>query len=102
MKLKYFRLGGASGSAMAERGPSRPPPDVRTGRRFDRAGSRRAGRNLRLRPSKKPEGDPRRDSTTPHVKPDRVISGAREIAFFPPMTGGFIKRFRAKWETGFA
>ena len=23
-----------------------------------------------------------------HVRPDTVISGAREIAFFPPMTGG--------------
>jgi sulfur-carrier protein len=23
-----------------------------------------------------------------HVKPDTAISGAREIAFFPPMTGG--------------
>ncbi|MCB8821591.1 molybdopterin converting factor subunit 1 [Microvirga rosea] len=23
-----------------------------------------------------------------HAKPDRVIAGAREIAFFPPMTGG--------------
>lgn len=23
-----------------------------------------------------------------HVKPDTTISGAREIAFFPPMTGG--------------
>jgi molybdopterin synthase sulfur carrier subunit len=23
-----------------------------------------------------------------HVKPDRAIAGAREIAFFPPMTGG--------------
>ena len=23
-----------------------------------------------------------------HVKPDAVITGAREIAFFPPMTGG--------------
>lgn len=23
-----------------------------------------------------------------HVQPDAVISGAREIAFFPPMTGG--------------
>ena len=23
-----------------------------------------------------------------HVKPDAGISGAREIAFFPPMTGG--------------
>lgn len=23
-----------------------------------------------------------------HVKPDRSIAGAREIAFFPPMTGG--------------
>ncbi len=23
-----------------------------------------------------------------HVKPDSVIAGAREIAFFPPMTGG--------------
>jgi len=23
-----------------------------------------------------------------HVKPETVISGAREIAFFPPMTGG--------------
>jgi molybdopterin synthase sulfur carrier subunit len=23
-----------------------------------------------------------------HVKPDTLISGAREIAFFPPMTGG--------------
>ena len=23
-----------------------------------------------------------------HVRPDSVIAGAREIAFFPPMTGG--------------
>jgi molybdopterin synthase sulfur carrier subunit len=23
-----------------------------------------------------------------HVKPDAAIAGAREIAFFPPMTGG--------------
>ena len=23
-----------------------------------------------------------------HVKPDMTIAGAREIAFFPPMTGG--------------
>jgi len=23
-----------------------------------------------------------------HAKPDAVITGAREIAFFPPMTGG--------------
>ena len=23
-----------------------------------------------------------------HVKPDTAIAGAREIAFFPPMTGG--------------
>ena len=23
-----------------------------------------------------------------HVKPDTMIAGAREIAFFPPMTGG--------------
>jgi molybdopterin synthase sulfur carrier subunit len=23
-----------------------------------------------------------------HVKPETMISGAREIAFFPPMTGG--------------
>ena len=23
-----------------------------------------------------------------HVKPDTQIAGAREIAFFPPMTGG--------------
>ncbi len=23
-----------------------------------------------------------------HVKPETVITGAREIAFFPPMTGG--------------
>ena len=23
-----------------------------------------------------------------HVKPDTVLAGAREIAFFPPMTGG--------------
>lgn len=23
-----------------------------------------------------------------HVKPDQPITGAREIAFFPPMTGG--------------
>jgi molybdopterin synthase sulfur carrier subunit len=23
-----------------------------------------------------------------HVKPNAVIAGAREIAFFPPMTGG--------------
>ncbi|MGM4901834.1 molybdopterin converting factor subunit 1 [Tardiphaga sp. 866_E4_N2_1] len=23
-----------------------------------------------------------------HVRPDTIIAGAREIAFFPPMTGG--------------
>lgn len=23
-----------------------------------------------------------------HVKPDAVLAGAREVAFFPPMTGG--------------
>jgi sulfur-carrier protein len=23
-----------------------------------------------------------------HVKPDAMIAGAREVAFFPPMTGG--------------
>ena len=23
-----------------------------------------------------------------HVRPDTVIAGAREVAFFPPMTGG--------------
>jgi molybdopterin synthase sulfur carrier subunit len=23
-----------------------------------------------------------------HVKPDAIITGAKEIAFFPPMTGG--------------
>ena len=23
-----------------------------------------------------------------HVKPDAALSGAREVAFFPPMTGG--------------
>jgi molybdopterin synthase sulfur carrier subunit len=23
-----------------------------------------------------------------HVRPDTTIAGAREIAFFPPMTGG--------------
>ena len=23
-----------------------------------------------------------------HVKPDALIAGAREVAFFPPMTGG--------------
>lgn len=23
-----------------------------------------------------------------HVKPDALVAGAREIAFFPPMTGG--------------
>jgi molybdopterin synthase sulfur carrier subunit len=23
-----------------------------------------------------------------HVTPDTIIAGAREIAFFPPMTGG--------------
>ncbi len=23
-----------------------------------------------------------------HVRPDTVVAGAREIAFFPPMTGG--------------
>ena len=23
-----------------------------------------------------------------HVKPDAALAGAREIAFFPPMTGG--------------
>ena len=30
----------------------------------------------------------RADIDKRHVKPDSVIAGAREIAFFPPMTGG--------------
>jgi molybdopterin synthase sulfur carrier subunit len=30
----------------------------------------------------------KRGETYAHVKPDAAISGAREIAFFPPMTGG--------------
>ena len=34
-----------------------------------------------------PKVDPRRDRQR-HVRPDAAIAGAREIAFFPPMTGG--------------
>ena len=34
------------------------------------------------------EGDVRAAIDHVHVKPDAALAGAREIAFFPPMTGG--------------
>jgi molybdopterin synthase sulfur carrier subunit len=34
------------------------------------------------------EGSIRAAIDRAHVKPDAAIAGAREIAFFPPMTGG--------------
>ena len=35
-----------------------------------------------------PKVDPRRDRQAAMCGPIRAIAGAREIAFFPPMTGG--------------
>ena len=62
-----------------------PPPEVATVGELI-ALAHRAGRGIRPR-LRKADGDPRRDRSRA-VKHDAKIAGAREIAFFPPMTGG--------------
>ena len=84
MKVKYFawvreRIGKAEETIEppAERSHRRRPDGV--------AGAARRNLCLRLRDA---AGDPRRDRPRPCQTGRGDIAGAREIAFFPPMTGG--------------
>ncbi len=83
MKLKYFawvreRIG-------MEEETVEPPPDVRTV--DDLIGWLTARGETYAYAFEKPKVI-RAAIDHAHVKSDTVISGAREIAFFPPMTGG--------------
>ena len=83
MKLKYFawvreRIG------MAEE-TVEPPPDVRTV--DDLIGWLTARGETYAYAFETPRVI-RAAIDQAHVKPDAAIAGAREIAFFPPMTGG--------------
>ena len=63
-----------------------PPADRRDGRRTDGlARGPRRGIRPRVRESAR---SIRAAIDRSHVRPDTAIAGAREIAFFPPMTGG--------------
>jgi sulfur-carrier protein len=83
MKLKYFawvreRIGKAEETV-------EPPADVRTVN--DLIGWLTARGETYAYAFEKPKVI-RAAIDQAHVKPDAVIAGAREIAFFPPMTGG--------------
>jgi molybdopterin synthase sulfur carrier subunit len=83
VKLKYFawvreRIG------MAEE-TVEPPPDVRT---IDDLIAWLAGRGESYAHAFERPRVIRAAIDHTHVKSDAAISGAREIAFFPPMTGG--------------
>ena len=84
MKLVYFawvreRVGKTRGGGRPAGRRSRPLPT-------SSAGSRRAGEEYAY--AFENEGVVRAAIDRSHVKPDAPIAGAREIAFFPPMTGG--------------
>lgn len=83
MKLKYFawvreRIGKAEETV-------EPPADVRTV--DDLIGWLTARGETYAHAFEKPKVI-RAAIDQAHVKPDAMIAGAREIAFFPPMTGG--------------
>ena len=84
MKLVYFawvreRVGKAEEEVV-------PPAGGEDGRRTD-ALARRARRGIRPR-VRAIRKSIRAAIDKSHVRPDTAIAGAREIAFFPPMTGG--------------
>jgi sulfur-carrier protein len=83
MKVKYFawvreRIG--KSEEMIE-----PPPDVRT---VEDLMTWLAGRGESYAHAFEKPKVIRAAIDHAHVKPDAAIVGAREIAFFPPMTGG--------------
>jgi len=83
MKVKYFawvreRIGKAEETV-------EPPPSVRT---VDDLIVWLAGRGETYAHAFETPRAIRAAIDHAHVKPDTVIAGAREIAFFPPMTGG--------------
>jgi sulfur-carrier protein len=83
MKVKYFawvreRIGKAEENV-------EPPPEIRTV--GDLIGWLAARDETYAHAFEKPKVI-RAAIDQAHVKPDAAISGAREIAFFPPMTGG--------------
>ena len=83
MKVKYFawvreRIGKAEETI-------EPPPGVRT---VDDLIAWLAGRGETYAHAFERPRVIRAAIDHAHVKSDAVISGAREIAFFPPMTGG--------------
>jgi len=83
MKVKYFawvreRIGKAEETV-------EPPPNVRT---VDDLIAWLAGRGESYAHAFERPRVIRAAIDHAHVKSDAVISGAREIAFFPPMTGG--------------
>ena len=83
MKLKYFawvreRIGKAEETV-------EPPADVRT---VDELIGWLAGRDEAYAHAFEKPKVIRAAIDHAHVKPDATIAGAREIAFFPPMTGG--------------
>jgi sulfur-carrier protein len=83
MKVKYFawvreRIG--KSEEMIE-----PPPDVRT---VEELMTWLAGRGESYAHAFEKPKVIRAAIDHAHVKPDAAIVGAREIAFFPPMTGG--------------
>jgi molybdopterin synthase sulfur carrier subunit len=83
VKLKYFawvreRIGKAEETV-------EPPPEVRT---VDDLIAWLAGRGESYAHAFETPRVIRAAIDHAHVKSDAAISGAREIAFFPPMTGG--------------
>ena len=85
MKLVYFawvreRVGKAEEEVV-------PPAVGDDRRRADGAGSAARGEEY-AHAFENPKVDPRRHRPAAMCSPTRAIAGAREIAFFPPMTGG--------------
>ena len=83
MKVKYFawvreRVGKAEETV-------EPPPNVRT---VGELVAWLAGRDESYAHAFETPKVIRAAIDHTHVKPDAMIAGAREIAFFPPMTGG--------------
>jgi sulfur-carrier protein len=83
MKVKYFawvreRVGKSEETI-------EPPPNVKT---VDDLMAWLAGQNEAYAHAFERPGVIRAAIDHAHVKSDSMIAGAREIAFFPPMTGG--------------
>ena len=83
VKLRYFawvrEKTGRAEEDIVLPAPSRPWPS-------SSPGSNRAGPSSRTPCAARMSCAP--PSTKTHVKPEASLAGAREIAFFPPVTGG--------------